>query len=382
MIECAHSAVDRWLGELHDGHGELDMYQKFAELTLDVIGRAAFGLETGGASESASAVIGSFNRYLLCCRELVFGPPAACPGSLYSIRRKYRVSKDAAAEAQWLRTYMGCIISDRRKSHRKNGGAADSDSTRHDLLDVVIGAVDNGHSESEAKLLNEAHDLTIGDKRKRAAEMTRLTEKQLLANSLTFLLAGHETTASVLTWTIYLLAKHPLWQERARAEIEEFCPDGVVEPQVLNHLKLLGMILFESLRLFPPVPLIGRTCTKENKVGSNLLIPEGLEIVIPVAMLHRDRNIWGDNADEFAPARFGNGISGACGNPLAFIPFGAGPRTCIGQTLALSEAKAVLAVILPLFRFKLSTTYRHSPDVSLTMMPEFGMPVVLEKLEK
>ena len=79
MIACAHSAVDRWLGELHDGYGELDMYQKFAELTLDVIGRAAFGLET---LESASAVIGSFKRYLFCCRELVFGPPAAFPGSM------------------------------------------------------------------------------------------------------------------------------------------------------------------------------------------------------------------------------------------------------------------------------------------------------------
>ena len=287
------------------------------------------------------------------------------------------MSKDAAAEAQWLRSYMGRIISDRRELHRKSG-----DSSRHDLLDVVIGAVDSGHSESEAKMLNEPRDLTIGDKRKRAAEMTRLTEKQLLDNSLTFLLAGHETTASLLTWTIYLLAKHPLWQERARAEIEEFCPDGTVEPQVLNHLKLLGMILFESLRLFPPVPLIGRTCIKENKVGSCLLIPEGLEIVIPVAILHRDRNIWGDNADEFFPARFADGISGACGNPLAFIPFGAGPRTCIGQTLALSEAKAVLAVMLPVFRWKLSSSYRHSPDVTLTMMPEFGMPVVLEKLEK
>lgn len=79
MIDCAHSAADRWLRELRDGYGELDMYQKFAELTLDVIGRSAFGIESRESSES---VIGSFNRYLFCCRELVFGPPAACPGSL------------------------------------------------------------------------------------------------------------------------------------------------------------------------------------------------------------------------------------------------------------------------------------------------------------
>lgn len=82
MIDCAHTAADRWLRELHGGYGELDMYQKFSELALDVIGRSAFGIETSGASESASAVIGRFHRYLLCCRELVFGPPAACPGSL------------------------------------------------------------------------------------------------------------------------------------------------------------------------------------------------------------------------------------------------------------------------------------------------------------
>uniref|UniRef100_A0A7I4BU64 Cytochrome P450 n=1 Tax=Physcomitrium patens TaxID=3218 RepID=A0A7I4BU64_PHYPA len=353
MIDCAHSAVEKWSRELNDGYSELDMYQKFAELTLDVIGKTAFGTEEiGGASEAAS-VIGSFNRYLLYCRELVFGPPATFPTSFA-----------------------------RRNSH--HSGAAETVSDRHDLLDVIIGAVDNiGHSEEGAKkALNEAPDQTISEKRKRAAEMTRLTEKQLLDNALTVLLAGHETTASLLTWTIYLLAKHPLWQKRARAEVEEFCPGGVVEPQVLSHLKLLGMILLESLRLFPPVPLIGRMCIKDNKVGPDLLIPEGLEIVIPVAVLHRDRTIWGDNADEFAPARFGNGISGACGNPLAFLPFGAGPRTCIGQTLALSEAKAVLAVMLPLFSWKLSTSYRHSPDVTLTMMPEFGMPVVLEKIEK
>jgi cytochrome P450 len=372
MIECAHTAVDRWLHELHDGVGELDMYQKFSELTLDVIGKSAFGIEERfAASES---VIGSFHRYLLCCRELVFGPPAACPGSLFGIQRRLRVTKEAAAEAQWLKTFMSGIISNRRKSPL--------DSSRHDLLDVAIGAVDNGHSEEAMKSLHEAHDLTIGEKRKRVAEMTRLTESQLLDNSLTFLLAGHETTASLLTWTIYLLAKHPLWQERARAEIEEFCPGGVVEPQVLNHLKLLGMIVFESLRLFPPVPFIGRTCTKENKVGATLIIPEGLEVLIPVAMLHRDKAIWGENADEFHPARFGNGISGACGNPLAFIPFGAGPRTCLGQTLALSETKAVLAVMLPVFTWKLSSSYRHSPDVTLTMLPEFGMPVVLHKLEQ
>lgn len=274
-----------------------------------------------------------------------------------------KVKNEIAKDARWLTSFVESILRRRENQSRSRGGddevlLASAESVNalhhHDLLDVMMEAT--------------------------TTEPKKLTKKQLVDNALTFLLAGHETTASLLTWTIYLLAKHPLWQERARAEVEEFCPDGFIEPQVLTHLKLVGMILFESLRLFPPVPLIGRTCIQTNRVGPTLVVPEGLEIVIPVAVVHRDKTIWGENADEFWPARFGDGISGACGNPLAFIPFGAGPRTCIGQTLAISEAKAVLAVMLPLFTWKLGSSYSHSPDVTLTMMPEFGMPIVLEKL--
>lgn len=295
-----------------------------------------------------------------------------------------KLNKEIAEDKLWLSSFMEGIIRSRKESY--DGNAGTPVSYQHDLLDLMIGAVDHENANKDTPL--EKHGkperTTCAQKGKEAiktANARRLTKEQLLDNSLTFLLAGHETTASLLTWTIYLLAKHPLWQERARAEVEEFCPGGAIEARVLNHLKTVGMILFEALRLFPPVPLIGRTCTKENKVGSTLVIPEGLEIVIPVAVVHRDREIWGDSADEFWPARFANGIIGACRNPLAFIPFGAGPRTCIGQALALTEARAVLAVMLPLFSWKLGAGYRHSPDVTLTLMPEFGMPIVLERLQ-
>lgn len=90
------------------------------------------------------------------------------------------------------------------------------------------------------------------------------------------------------------------------------------------------MILFEFLRLFFFVFFIGRRCIKENKVGLSLVILEGLEIVILVVMLYRDRNIWGDNVDEFLFVRFGNGISGVCGSLLVFIFFGVGFCICIG----------------------------------------------------
>lgn len=82
MIECAHSATERWIVNLSRGQGEFDMYQEFAKLTLDVIGRTAFGAEIGGNARLASTVIGRFNRYLLNCRELVFGPAAIYPRPL------------------------------------------------------------------------------------------------------------------------------------------------------------------------------------------------------------------------------------------------------------------------------------------------------------
>lgn len=205
-------------------------------------------------------------------------------------------------------------------------------------------------------------------------------EQEVMDNCLTFLLAGHETTASLLTWTVYLLALHPLWQERARAEVEEFCQSGqLVDNQSIGRLKTVSMILLEALRLFPPQPVIGRRSLRDTRAGT-YSVASGLEILIPVAAIHRDQQFWGSDSNEFRPARFANGIHGACKEPMAYLPFGTGPRTCLGQGLALLEAKAILAVILPRCSWRLSPSYRHSPDVTLTLQPKYEMPVILDLL--
>ncbi|CAI5502894.1 unnamed protein product, partial [Closterium sp. Naga37s-1] len=326
--------------------------------------------------------------------------------------------------------------------------------------------------------------------------------------------AGHSTTAHLLTWTFYLLAKHPDWQERLRAELKQALTQqgaqgtsavptastaagaadeagseaggrkheersqggsggegagggqeggergegereggggrggvagqgggGRVTWEVVAALRDMGMVLQESLRMFPPVPFLGRTCQQvhmgrtcqqvhmgrtcqqvhmgrtcqqlEMGCGSRLApacllvggvvqmvgggrilvrlsealsliavrlgpydVPRGVNVLIPVALLHYDQRYWGPRALAFDPDRFAKGTDEACSHPQAFLPFGSGPRICIGNNFALTEAKVVLAHILRQFSWRLSPAYKHLPITSVTLRAFFGMHVI------
>lgn len=149
----------------------------------------------------------------------------------------------------------------------------------------------------------------------------------------------------------------------------------------------LGTIFYECLRLYPPVPELGPrvVASKDQKnlqlrSMKDMQVPKGMSFAIPVLFLHRDKALWGDDADEFQPERFNEGITKACKHPCAYLPFAFGPRSCIGQTFALMEAKVVMATLLQRFRFCLSPKYKHSPLTAITVRPRYGVPVILEAL--
>jgi len=141
----------------------------------------------------------------------------------------------------------------------------------------------------------------------------------------------------------------------------------------------ITMVIQETLRLFPPASLMMREVLTDVKIGG-LDVPRGTIIQVARLMLHQDKDAWGPDAGEFHPDRFANGVAAACRPAHMYMPFGHGPRTCIGQNLAMVELKVVLVRLLSRFAFAPSPRYRHAPVFRLTIEPGFGMPLVVTKL--
>lgn len=139
------------------------------------------------------------------------------------------------------------------------------------------------------------------------------------------------------------------------------------------------MVINESLRLYPPVAVVSREAFKDMKFG-NINVPKGVNVWTFVLTLHTNPEIWGPDSYDFNPDRFVNGITGACKLPHLYMPFGVGPRVCLGQNLALVELKVLIALILSNFSFSLSPTYIHSPALSLVIEPGNGVNLYLKKL--
>ncbi|XP_002974628.2 11-oxo-beta-amyrin 30-oxidase [Selaginella moellendorffii] len=346
MVESTSLALEK-LAAKAETSGIVDMHRFFLGLTLDVLQKTVFGTELGA---DPGTLFQTLKRYHHGRRELVFGLAAVIPGYRWL---QERLLTQARQDEAWIRGLM---------------------------KEVLVPAASTSRSDHHGNRLVEIF-----------RDSSAMTEQEALDNSVTFLLAGHETTAAVLSWSLYLLALNPQWQHRAREEVSQVLGSSSPSPsplsstvlawEHLSKLKTIGLILMEAVRLFPPQPLIGRSCVRENHLG-DIRVPPGLEVIVPVAAIHRSEELWGRDAADFRPDRFENGIKSACSHPLAYLPFGSGPRTCVGQSLAMTEAKAVLAMVLLRFNWELSGSYRHEPDVTLNLQPKFGMPLLLTLLEQ
>lgn len=139
------------------------------------------------------------------------------------------------------------------------------------------------------------------------------------------------------------------------------------------------MVIHESLRLYPPVPVVSREALKDMKLG-DINIPKSVNIWTVLLTSHTDPEIWGPDALKFNPTRFANGIKGSCSHSHLYMPFGFGPRVCIGQNLAMVEIKILIALLLSNFSFSLSPKYNHAPTMRMVIEPENGVDLLVRKL--
>lgn len=140
----------------------------------------------------------------------------------------------------------------------------------------------------------------------------------------------------------------------------------------------LSMILNESLRLYPPIVATIRRAKADVDLGG-CKIPLGTEVLIPILAIHHDQAIWGNDANEFNPSRFSEGVARAAKHPVGYIPFGLGVRQCIGQNLAILQTKLTLAIILQRYVLRLSPQYKHAPTVLMLLHPQYGAPVIFKQ---
>uniref|UniRef100_A0A0D3G925 Cytochrome P450 n=1 Tax=Oryza barthii TaxID=65489 RepID=A0A0D3G925_9ORYZ len=173
--------------------------------------------------------------------------------------------------------------------------------------------------------------------------------------------------------------------DRARAEVLEVCGgDGAAAAaapdfDMVSRMRTVGMVVQETLRLFPPSSFVVRETFRDMQLG-RLLAPKGTYLFVPVSTMHHDVAAWGPTARLFDPSRFRDGVAAACKHPQAsFMPFGLSARTCLGQNLALVEVKTLVAVVLARFEFTLSPEYRHSPAFRLIIEPEFGLRLCIRR---
>jgi len=195
---------------------------------------------------------------------------------------------------------------------------------------------------------------------------------QVIDNLLTFLLAGHETTATMLTWTLYLLAKAPEWQERLAAEARAVAGDGDITADHVAQMGLTRQVLNEAARLYPPVPVITRLATKNVELAGHR-VPAGALCVIPIFAIHRHTQLW-DDPDIFDPPRFSDDLH-ATRARCTYMPFGAGPRICMGAAFANIEAVTILATLLRDVRFGVTEGLNPVPVARVSLRPKDGMPL-------
>jgi cytochrome P450 len=307
----------------------VDVALEMTRVTLDVLERTIF---TQGLPSDPDALGRAITRFLEAVGPIdpldVFGFPSFVP----------RIGRLRARPAIRFFAEIVDALIDRRRTLMQKGEAP------QDLLTLLLAAQDPETGKG-------------------------LTDLEVKANIVTFIAAGHETTAVALTWALYCLSQDEAARDRLEREVDAAATES--GHFALDALPFTKAVIEETMRLFPPVPFLSRQARADDRIG-RIKIPRGSIVMVAPYVLHRHATLWEDPA-AFMPERF-LGDARAAIPRFAYLPFGAGPRICIGQSFSVQEAVVVLAHLVHAMRFSLPAD--HPPVIPLhrvTLRPEHGL---------
>ncbi|MCY4584012.1 MAG: cytochrome P450, partial [Chloroflexi bacterium] len=337
MTDFAAHRSDNW----SDGV-TLDIEEEMRELTLRIIVKALFGVELPDAVRRIGEAFEQTNDYMY----LRLTQPPFLRGFLHS------VPLPSSRRFKRARAYLDETVFGMIKERRQSEGGGD------DLLSL---------------LLEARYEDATGE------ENDRMSDEQVRDEVISLYIAGHDTTATTLTWSFYLLSKHPEIEARFHAEVDDVLGGRPATLDDLPNLAYTEQIITEVLRLYPPFWSLGRMVYEPFELGGHE-IPPGVNLIVSPLITQRDAR-WFDAPAEFRPERWTDEFRGALPQ-YAYMPFGGGPHKCIGEGFAWMEAKIALATMGQHWRAHHDP--RHSvvmqPHISLT--PKGGMPVTLERRTK
>jgi len=321
MTEQAQQVAQRWRARLP---GTVDLHEEMTRLTLVTVGRILFGEDLG---QVLPVVQRTFDPLADAVRRRALAGGRVPRSWPTPVNRRLRRAQHE------LRSVCDQIVAHRRARRGR----------QEDLLGLLLDARDEGSS---------------------------LTDGEVRDQVLVFLLAGHETTSTALTYALHLLGQHPGVQHRVRAEVDTIAGDRALTAQDVPALGYATMVLKEAMRLYPSAPFLGRRAVQDDQIGG-YHIPAGADVVLAPWITHRHPAFW-EQPERFDPQRFAPEQEKAR-HRYAWFPFGGGPRACIGQHFSMLESVIALATLVRDFQFA-APPGEPARTNHLTLRPTGGVP--------
>jgi cytochrome P450 len=332
MTDSTEAMLGRWDKDKRGGR-PFDVVPEMKRLALRIVGLAVFSTDLGAdmdiIANSLEVARAHFMHRMWQPVRLPVGIPT----------RRNRALRRAIREAE---SVIYRIIREHRERPESDAG---------DLLSMLMSARDEETGEG-------------------------MNDRQLRDESATIITAGHETTAIALSWTWYLLSRHEEVERKLHEELSAVLGGRTPTFEDLPKLRYTLMVVEESMRLYPPAWVVGRTAVAADEVGGRR-IEAGAEVILSPYITHRHPDFW-DEPGSFIPERFAPEKS-AGRHRFAYFPFGGGSRVCIGNNFALAEAQLILATVAQRYRLRLAPGQAVEPEASFTLQPRGGIMMGLEE---